>query len=96
MILESLEEAQAAYKKHFAEQKEARGKHLDAWLTVKKDVLRIVVHDYRGEHPMSTCYEYDLWFECAGIHEIEKGIRRKRFKRPPLRQTPYVIDAQNG
>lgn len=91
MILESLKEAQAVYSKQFSEQKEAGGKYLDAWLTVRRDALRIVVRDYRGEHPMSTCYEYDLWFECVGIHEIEKGVRRKRFKRPQLRQTLYIV-----
>jgi hypothetical protein len=90
MILESLEEAQAVYSRHLAEQKEAGEKSLNAWLTVKKDVLRIVVRDYRGEHPMSTCYEYDLWFDCAGIHEIENGSRRRRFKRPSFPQAPYV------
>jgi len=93
MILQSLEEAQAVYSKHFAEQTKARGKYLDAWLTVKKDTLRIVVRDYRGEHPMSTCYEYDLWFDCAGIHEIEKGARRKPFKYSPLRQLHMFANA---
>jgi len=96
MILESLEEAQAVYSKHFAEQKEAGRKYLDAWLTVRRDTLRVIVRDNRGKHPMSTCYEYDLWFDCAGIHEIEKGSRRKRLKRPQLRQAPYVSSAQQG
>jgi len=96
MILESLEEAQAVYSKHVAEQKEAGEKSLNAWLTVKKDALRIVVRDYRGEYPMSTFYEYDLWFDCAGIHEIEKGARRKPFKRHPLRQLNMFANAQHG
>jgi hypothetical protein len=96
MILESLEEAQAAYSKHFAEQKEAGGKYLDAWLTVTRDALRIVVRDCRGEYPTSTCYEYDLWFDCAGIHEIEKGTPKKRFKRRPLRQRHMFANAQHG
>jgi hypothetical protein len=93
MILESLEEAQAVYSRHLAEQKEAGENSLNAWLTVRKDTLRIVVRDYRGEHPMSTCYEYDLWFDCAGIHEIEKGARRKPFKYSPLRQLHMFANA---
>ena len=78
--MESLQEAQAVYAKHFAEQKEAHGKCLDAWLTVKKDVLRIVVRDCRGDYPVSTCYEYDLRFDCAGIHKIQSGRRKKPLK----------------
>jgi hypothetical protein len=72
MILEFLEEAQAIYAQYLAEQKAAGRKHLDGWLTVEKDALRIVVHDYRGKHPVSSYYWYRLWFQCAGIHEIER------------------------
>jgi len=93
MILESLEEAQAVYSKHLAEQKEAGRKYLDACLTVRRDTLRVVVRDNRRKQPMSTCYEYDLWFDCAGIHEIEEGARRKPFKYPPLRQLHMFANA---
>jgi hypothetical protein len=50
---------------------------------------------------MSTAYEYDLSFPCAGIHQIARGVRR-RLKRPPraapppLRQLRMFDTARNG
>ncbi|HYA42407.1 MAG TPA: hypothetical protein VEF34_13960 [Syntrophobacteraceae bacterium] len=105
MILDTLEEAQAVYAKHFAEQRQAGGKSLDAWLTVRKDALRIVVRDARGEQLMTTAYEYDLCFQCAGMHEITRGLRRRlkhpppRFPSPsplPLRQLHMFDAGRNG
>jgi aromatic ring-cleaving dioxygenase len=78
------------------EQKAAGRKHLDVWLTVEKDALQIVVHDYRGEHPVSSYYEYRLWFQCSGIHEIERRKRKKVSKRPPLRQLHIFANAHHG
>lgn len=97
MVLWTLEEAQAVYVRHFAEQKEAGGKYLDAWLTVRKDALRIVVHDTRGDQLETKAYEYGLWFQCAGIHEITRGLRR-RLKRPPppFRQLHMFADPKQG
>jgi len=94
MVLWSLEEAHAVFQKHLAEQKEAGGKGLDAWLTVSRDILLVGVRDYHGELPMTIAYEYRLGFKCAGIHQIRRRPRPKRLKYPPLRQLHMFADAQ--
>jgi hypothetical protein len=52
------------------------------------------VHERQNGYLMHTAYEYDLLFQCNGIHEIKRGLRR-RLKRPqpPLRQLPMFADA---
>lgn len=84
-VLSSVEEAQAVYQKHAVQQeKEGWGRDPQAWVSVCKKRLVVVVRAYKNEGILMKPYEYKLDFDCAGIHEITAAPKRK--KAPGLRK----------
>lgn len=94
-VLSSLAEAQAVYRKHFAEQKECgRRKEPEAWITLEERTLAVIVYGYNETNngPVAIAYEYGIGFQCAGIHEITAPSRNRagnrKKKEPGRRREP--------